>query len=187
MSRDRRGPIRGVLFFLGMLLLASGAIRLGFGLQTAQAVTAPTPPQPGATQCPLPPAEMIAALQEREARAATLELSLAERRAALSLTEAALQKTIDELARTEATLSETLARADGAAEQDLGRLTAVFEAMKPKEAAQLFEAMAPEFASGFLGRMRPDAAAAVLSGMRAESAYSLSVLLAGRNALVPKQ
>lgn len=187
MSRAKRGPIRGVLIFLGMLLISSGAIRLGFGLQAAQAVTAAAPPETPPLSCPSPPAEMIAALQEREARALTLEQALADRRAALELTEAALRKRIDELAQTEAMLSETLARADGAAEQDLSRLTAVFEAMKPKEAAALFEAMAPEFASGFLGRMRPDAAAAVLSGMRAEAAYSLSVLLAGRNALVPKQ
>src|SRR5690606_31963207 len=93
----------------------------------------------------------------REARAATLEQALAERRAALELTEAAVRRSIEELSATEASLSETLARADGAAEQDLDKLTAVFEAMKPKEAAVLFEAMAPEFASGFLGRMRPQA------------------------------
>jgi flagellar motility protein MotE (MotC chaperone) len=79
-----------------------------------------------------------------------------------------------------------LALADGAAEDDLVRLTAVYEAMKPADAAALFQTMAPEFAAGFLGRMRAEAAAAVISGMTPESAYSISVLIAGRNALVPK-
>lgn len=187
MSRRRPGPVRGVLACLGLLMIASGALRLGFGLEMANAVTAPEPPAAAPPQtCPSPPAELLAALQERENRTATRELALADRLAALALTEAAVAKRIAELEASEAELSETLARADGAAEQDLGRLTAVFEAMKPKEAAALFETMAPEFASGFLGRMRPDAAAAVLSGMRAEAAYSLSLLLASRNALVPK-
>jgi flagellar motility protein MotE (MotC chaperone) len=51
----------------------------------------------------------------------------------------------------------------------------------------LFETMAPDFAAGFLARMRPEAAAAVLSGMTPGAAYTVSVLLAGRNALVPRE
>jgi flagellar motility protein MotE (MotC chaperone) len=46
--------------------------------------------------------------------------------------------------------------------------------------------MDPEFAAGFLSRMQPAAAAAVLAGMAPDSAYSISVLIAGRNALAPK-
>jgi flagellar motility protein MotE (MotC chaperone) len=54
--------------------------------------------------------------------------------------------------------------------------------MKPKDASLLFERMSPDFAAGFLGRMRPDAAAAIMSGLPPELGYSISVLLAGRNA-----
>ena len=79
-------------------------------------------------------------------------------------------------------LKATLALADGAAEADIERLTAVYQAMKPKDAAALFETMAPEFAAGFLGRMPPEAAAAILSGMSPEAAYGVSVIVAGRNA-----
>jgi flagellar motility protein MotE (MotC chaperone) len=87
----------------------------------------------------------------------------------------------------EARLRETLALADGAAEADIERLTAVYQAMKPKDAAALFEAMSPEFASGFLGRMAPESAAAILSGMSAEAAYGISVIVAGRNAGAPTE
>ena len=76
--------------------------------------------------------------------------------------------------------------ADGAAEKDIQNLTAVYQAMKPKDAAALFETMSPEFAAGFLGRMPPEAAAAILSGMSSEAAYGVSVIVAGRNAEVPK-
>ena len=90
------------------------------------------------------------------------------------------------LAAAEEKLNETLARADGASEADLTRLTDVYQSMKPKDAAALFATMAPEFAAGFLGRMRPEASAAILSGMSPENAYTISVILAGRNANVPK-
>jgi flagellar motility protein MotE (MotC chaperone) len=59
--------------------------------------------------------------------------------------------------------------------------------MKPADAAALFQAMAPEFAAGFLGRMQPASAAAVISGMPTDQAYSISVLIAGRNALAPTE
>jgi flagellar motility protein MotE (MotC chaperone) len=91
-----------------------------------------------------------------------------------------------QLEAMEAKLAATLALADGAAEADVERLTKVYQAMKPKDAAKLFETMSPEFAAGFLGRMPPESAAAILSGMSAESAYGVSVIVAGRNANVPK-
>lgn len=188
---NARGPVRGIFLFLISLFLASGVLRLTFGFDTAEAVTTsavePKAPEPAPQSCPTPPAEVLSALQKREARAETRDRAIEDRMAALSLVEATLTKQLEELAAAEAKLSETLARADGAAEQDLTRLTAVYEAMKPPEAAALFERMAPEFASGFLGRMRPDAAAAVLSGMSADAGYKLSLLLASRNALVPTE
>ena len=57
--------------------------------------------------------------------------------------------------------------ADGAAEKDIARMTTVYEAMKPAEAAQIFERMDVAFAAGLLARMRPEAAANVLTGMDA--------------------
>lgn len=110
-----------------------------------------------------------------------------KRQAALDEAEKSVRAQMAELAEAEAELNKTIALADGAAENDVSRLTSVYESMKPKEAARLFEAMAPEFAAGFIGRMQPEAAAAVMSGMSAEAAYSVSVLLAGRNALAPSE
>jgi flagellar motility protein MotE (MotC chaperone) len=106
--------------------------------------------------------------------------------AALAVSQAAITARIEEMTAVENELKKTLKIADGAAEADLARLTAVYEAMKPSDAAKVFTKMAPEFAAGFLGRMAPGSAAAVLAGMPADEAYSISVLIAGRNALVPK-
>lgn len=180
---------RGTLAILAILLAASGALRLGDSVGAAMALQANSPEQGSEAplQCPDPPAAAAAALRARDATLATREVALNERLAALSLAEEAITSRLTELKTAEAKLRATLSIADGAAENDLARLTAVYEAMKPAEAAILFETMAPEFAAGFLGRMQPEAAAAVLTGMKPETAYAISVLIAGRNALAPKE
>lgn len=180
---------RGALMVLALFLASSGALRIGAGvgeaLANAPETEAVTPAV--ALQCPEPPLALAAAMTARETTIALREAGLADRMAALTLADTAVSLRMAELAAAEAELKATLTLADGAAEDDLVRLTAVYEAMKPVDASALFQAMAPEFSAGFLGRMRPEAAAAVLSGMTPESAYSISVLIAGRNALVPKE
>lgn len=178
---------RGVLGVITVMLVGSALIRLGAGSGAALArdqLLEEAPVPPAAEGC-VPRAElepMLTAFAEREASIAAEEERIAERLAALAAAEARLAETIAELEGAEAALAGTIARADTAAEEDLARLTAVYEAMKPKDAARLFETMAPEFAAGFLARMRPDAAAALFSGLPPETAYSVSVILAGRNA-----
>lgn len=188
MSKHRKRAGRGALVILALLLASSGALRIGssFGqaLALAPDVSAETPPETLAT-CADTPAALAEALSAREAQLTAQEAVLADRTAAVALANQAIDQRMADLAAAETELSATLAKADGAAEADLTRLTSVYEAMKPKDAAALFDSMAPEFASGFLGRMRPEAAAPVLAGMKPETAYAVSVLLAGRNALVP--
>ena len=180
---------RGSLAVLALFLAASGALRLGHGVGAAMALQAETAPETGGEplQCSEPPLALVEALQQRDATVTAKEAALNDRLAALDLAEQAIQSRLTELETAESTLRETLSIADGAAEKDIARLTAVYEAMKPAEAAALFETMAPEFSAGFLGRMRPEAAAAVISGMKPETAYAISVLIAGRNALAPKE
>lgn len=185
MSRRRAG--QGALFIVAMLFASSGALRLGSGIGAALARTEgeTTADAPQAASCEMPSA-LSEALTLREDRVAAQEASLRDRLAALALADAAITRRMDEMKAVEAELQATLALADGAAEKDLQNLTAVYQAMKPKDAAALFETMSPEFAAGFLGRMPPDSAAAILSGMSSEAAYGVSVIVAGRNADVPK-
>jgi flagellar motility protein MotE (MotC chaperone) len=189
MTAQRKRGGRGTLVILALLFASSGALRTGAGVGVALAEGADTATDHGDVaplNCPEPPLALAEALTKREGHVATQEAALADRMAALALAESAIASRMAEMTAVEAKLSETLSLADGAAEDDLVRLTAVYEAMKPKDASAVFEAMAPEFAAGFLGRMRPDAAAAVMAGLSPEAAYGISVLLAGRNALVPK-
>lgn len=181
-------PGRGALVILALFLAASGALRVG-GLAGEALANANEPTVdghgPAAVDCPAPPPALLQALNERAAQVMVQEAAVKDRLAALALSEAALTARLEELSNAEASLKAVLAIADGAAEEDLARLTAVYEAMKPADAARLFETMAPEFAAGFLGRMQAAAAAAVMSGMPPDKAYAISTLIAGRNALAP--
>ncbi len=129
--------------------------------------------------------QMLASISDRQAQLDQRERRLENRMQALNVAENRLKENTQRLIDAENRLSETLAIADSAAEDDLARLTAVYENMKPKQATGLFEKMAPEFAAGFLGRMRADSAAAVMATLSPEKAYKISVILAGRNARAP--
>lgn len=177
----------GSLMLVGGLLAASSLLRLGDIAGGALALQA-SQPAPAVQGCaPSDTPEVLSALKRREERVSAREQALEDRIRALSVAEAEAKKRIAELAAAEARLAATMARADTAAEDDLERLTQVYSAMKPKEAAALFEEMDPRFAAGFLGRMSPQAAGAVMAGLSPKTAYSFSVLLAGRNARIPKE
>jgi flagellar motility protein MotE (MotC chaperone) len=177
---------RGTLTAIAALLLVSALVRLGDGVGHAMARTDATAEAPAAApaQCRTP-ADLQRLLDEmttREAQVAEDEAALADRREALALVDSEIARKLNELAAAEDSLRRTLAIAETAAEDDIARLTRVYETMKPKQAAALFERMDAGFAAGFLARMRPEAAAAIMAGLSPEAAHRLSVVLAGRNA-----
>ena len=133
------------------------------------------------------PDALIEALQAREAALDEKEQALEDKAHALELAAAEVAEQLEALVTAEASLRETLALADGAAQEDLDRLTRMYETMKPKEAAALFETMDPTFAAGFLGQMAPAAAAEIMSDLSPQSAYTISLVLAGRNMQVPTE
>lgn len=186
--RLQRKSGRGALFIVAMLFAMSGALRLGSGVGAALASSEDAPLTTSEDQ---PVCESPAALSEaltlREDRINAREAALQDRLAALALADAAITERLAEMQLIEEELRSTLALADQAAEKDLVRLTEVYQAMKPKDAAALFEAMSPEFAAGFLGRLPPDSGAAILSAMSPEAAYGISVIVAGRNVGAPTE
>lgn len=191
--RPRRRPGRrsgrGALIVVAALLAGSGVIRIGSGAGLAFAnVTAhaEAPVAPATCEPDGGAMAMLEALKSRETRVGEREAALADRAQTLSVTETQVTEKLAALVAAEEKLAATMQKAEQASEGDVAQLTAVYENMKPKDAAPVFQQMAPEFAAGFLARMRPDAAAAILSGLDPKAAYTISVLLAGRNATVPK-
>lgn len=186
-------PQRGALFTIAALLIGSAVLRIG--LTASEAIALEKSHTPSEVKASSDTAcetvgdldGMLVAFREREERIATQELKLQKRMQALAVADQKIDEKLAALTKAEADLRATLALADSAAETDLTQLTTVYENMKPKDAAALFEQMAPEFAAGFLGRMKPASAASIMAGLSAERAYSISVILAGRNANVPKE
>ena len=182
-TRKRAG--RRVLPVVAGMLLLSALARLGAGageVLAEESATATASVPAGETT-----AELLAAFQAREERAAAREAEISRRMEELRAAEADLAAQIAALDEAEESLAATLAIAETAAQDDLGRLSRVYEAMKPQDAAALFAAMDPAFAAGFMGLMRPEAAAAVMTNLEPEAAYAISAVLAGRNALAPTE
>lgn len=191
-ARPARARPKGVLLILAVLLAGSGLLRLGDSAgQAIASGSQETEQSPqlseGSAQC-LTAEEtdaLLSAFQSRENLVAEREARVEDRLQALRVAEAQIEERLGELRAAEEALALTLSLAATAAETDLDQLTQVYQNMKPRDAAALFEEMSPEFAAGFLGRMRPDAAAAIMAGLEPGTAYSISVVLAGRNANVP--
>ncbi len=193
--KPRRRAGRGVLWLIVGALISSALLRLGGG--AGQAIAAGVsgleiahPVEAGVlSQCESDPdlEPLISELTLRSEELDALEHKLAARAQALNVAEQSIRDQMAKLEQAEAALKSTMELASSAAEDDLSQLTTVYESMKPKDAAALFEEMDPKFAAGFLARMRPDSAASILAGLDPQIAYSISILLAGRNAQAPIQ
>lgn len=189
-SRERGGQ---VLAIVAVLLIASALVRIVVGPAAAIArEIADSSDDAGeavnVAEDPEIAPELIALLAEVKAREAALaerEAEIEARVEVLALVEEQVALDLERLEAAEASLRATISVANQAAETDIARLTSVYENMKSENAAPLFQQMEPSFAAGFLGRMRPDAAAAILAALDPELAYTISVVLAGRNADVP--
>lgn len=132
-------------------------------------------------------AALMDGLKKRENALISKEMEIAKKMKAIELASAEISANLTALKAAENSLKSTMALSASAAEDDLLQLTAVYETMKPKDAAALFEAMTPEFAAGFLSRMNSNSAAALMAGLEPETAYTISVILAGRNANAPRK
>ncbi|WP_297772860.1 hypothetical protein [uncultured Roseovarius sp.] len=194
--RGRRGHprARGVLFILSTFLISSALVRVGGGAGQALALVsseAEPPVEQAVTneKCETPDDLQLVldSLQAREARLDDREAAMGDRLHALDIAEQEIDRKMRALMQAEDNLRRMVAVAETAAENDVAQLIKVYEAMKPKQASAVFEEMDPVFAAGFLGRMRADAAAEIMAGMSPAAAHGISVILAGRNANVPRQ
>ncbi len=182
----------GALALLAALFLLSGGIRissLGPYLEAGLHAFAASEAESAALAQPevqqTEPRALLDALTAREAQLRKRDEELSVRERALALAEERIEANLEALVEAERKLRDTIALADGAAADDIERLTRMYETMKPGNAAALFETMDPTFAAGFLGEMRPEAASAILAGLAPETAYMISLVLAGRNIRIP--
>ena len=189
-SLARKAPKIGGLGLILLCFAGSGALRLSSGgaLLAEEIANRPVGEQDSAALRENDTAAaLLAAIQEREAQLDAEAERLSDRAQTLSVAETRLAEQLEAFEEAQARLEETLALADQAAERDIERLTSVYEAMKPDDAARIFERMEVQFAAGLLARMQPDIAADVLTGMEPDTAYALTLTVASRRVGVPTE
>lgn len=170
---------------MAILFLASGAARVAANLSDEATDSSIEPEDANMTEtCEQPPhiGELLSHIRTRQERLLEQDREITDRMAALRIAEAELETIMNAVTAAEQQLQSSLSLASRAMDDDLSSLIAVYENMKPKDAATLFESMPAEFAAGFLAQMRPEIAAEIMAGLRAEQAYGISVVIAGRNA-----
>ncbi len=181
----------GTITVIVTLFLASGIIRaIDIAPAFAQEMFPKTAPDAlqVASAAPAPDAPaLLKALQDREAQITEREAYIDRRMQTLAVAEQRIREQMDALTTAEAKLASTLSLADNATEADVARLTEVYQRMKPADAAAIFQTMDIQFAAGFFSRMRPESSAAIMANMPADMAYSISVVMAGRNAAAPRE
>lgn len=191
-GNTRRAP-RPTHIILSCLLL-SAVIRLGTGgvaLAEELATHVEEPPMASTPVVSSAPEQevglLLKSIRNRQEQLSKREVEIAERQLELNFVEQRIAQQLAVLKQAEQKLADTLAIADSAAENDLKQLTEVYEKMKAKNAAEIFGTMEISFAAGFLSRMKPESAAGILSEMPPNAAYSISVVMAGKNANAPAE
>ncbi|MCC5959395.1 MAG: hypothetical protein JJU08_08640 [Rhodobacteraceae bacterium] len=187
-TAPKAGASSALMVLTGLFFFA-GLSRIGLGVAEVIAAENATPPvQATATQeaAPPDPGDLFQSLRAREARLQQMEERLDQRAEDLRQAESDIRQQLEQLALAEERLLQTLALTESAAEDDVARLTAVYEHMKPQQAAELFGQMDVQFAAGFFARLRPDFAGAVMAALDPMTAYAISAVLAGRNANAPQ-
>lgn len=190
--RKRRRRQKGLLTALGVVFATSAVLRLGaLDYAVAEAPEPDIAPEVDvALSTPIAALTepLRAAMDEIDAQRAVLnarEVQLDDRETAVAAAQVLVERRLAELEAAEERLQALINMSDGAAENDLDRLTSVYETMNAEQVAPLFEQMDPSFAAGFLSRMAAPAGAAVMAELSPEFAYAVSVVMATRNATAP--
>ncbi len=189
--KSATGPQIGGVGLIVLCFLGSAALRVTeSGAAIAEEIGAMASGDPevaGAATVDGAPDALLSAIRDRETQLAAEERRMADRAQTLNVAEAKLAEQLAAFEAARRQLEETLAQADAAAENDISRMTTVYENMKPAEAARIMERMDVSFAAGLMARMRPEIAAQVLAGMEADAAYAVTLTIASRNAAVPTE
>jgi flagellar motility protein MotE (MotC chaperone) len=153
-----------------------------------EAAKTPAPPQkmPG-VEVPLQPAlpsgerAILSSLQGRREQLDQRSRELDMRESLLKAAEKRLEARVAELRTMESRIkgAETRRTEDNA--NRFKGIVAMYEAMKPKDAARIFDGLDQRILVEVATNMKPQAMSAILAQMKSENAERLTVELAGRN------
>jgi flagellar motility protein MotE (MotC chaperone) len=106
------------------------------------------------------------------------EQELEMRDALLKAAEKRLEQRVEELKKLENSIRLATRKRDEQQQEDLGKLVAMYESMKAKQAAKIFEVLDQDVLLDIVKIMKPRKVAAIMGQMNAASAGSLSLAIA---------
>jgi flagellar motility protein MotE (MotC chaperone) len=167
---------------------ANGAPAAGAAANGTAAATAPV--APATAQLPSDPTrftqseiDLLQALSARRDQIDAREKSLAQREQLLQAAEKRLEEKVAELEGVKAELLRLIGRRNEEEDSRLRSLVRIYEAMKPKEAAQILEKLDMDVVVGVIERMKEAKVAPILAAMLPERAKTVTALLADRKSL----
>lgn len=126
--------------------------------------------------------EVLQAINTKMATLKKREGEMNARESAFRAIKARLQKQLVAVETAKASLDESLRYRTEIAKDDITHLSAMYETMKPKQAARIFNEMDANFAAGFLRQMKGSQAGLILANMNTTKAYQISLILASKGA-----
>jgi flagellar motility protein MotE (MotC chaperone) len=96
----------------------------------------------------------------------------------LKAAEKRLEQRVEELKKLENSIRLATRKRDEQQQEDLGKLVAMYESMKAKQAAKIFEVLDQDVLLDIVKIMKPRKVAAIMGQMNAASAGSLSLAIA---------
>lgn len=105
---------------------------------------------------------------------------LDRRKAEIAAAELRLKSRLDSLKAAKAALSDARGRQSAGTAAGIDRLIAVYDAMKPAEAATIIAALPPDFAAEILTRVQPDAGARIIAQIDPGQAAVLTAHMGAR-------
>lgn len=165
-------------------VLGSGVVA-GQALKPGQVAEKPTPSLlDGCGDVP----EAVALAQELTLRRNALDRSAADlerRRAELAAAQSTLQDRLGQLRRAQKALKDADMDAGQSRGRGIEQLIAVYDAMKPAEAAEVLAALPPDFAAEILARVQPETGARIIAAIEPSQAAVLTARLGTRR--VPEE
>lgn len=124
--------------------------------------------------------ELAAAVKDRMYALDARETKIADREAELKTYERQVDKRLAELEEANNKLQTSIKIVQDARNEDIAKLAAIYEGMKPAQAGEIINEMDAKFAAGLISSMNSEQAAQIVANMDSQKAYLVSVILANR-------
>lgn len=158
---------RLILSFLGgvtILAAAAQAVMLLDGVERLSANAEPAELMAGCTDVPEAVA-LAETLRERALRIDRYMLDIDRRKAELAVAQKQLTEKLVDLRKLRQQSAQGEARSGQAQDEDIARLIALYDQMKPEQAAQVLSNLPPDFAAQILARVQPETGARIMASV----------------------